>query len=69
MCSSGKLGHFKGLKRLSAREQPFAYTHGTTKKKFDILLVLVLDITHNLNKAIIQDLDGKEKSLPFESVH
>ena len=43
--------------------------HMGQPKKFDILLVLVLDITHNLNKAIIQDLDGKEKSYPFESVH
>lgn len=41
-----KVGAFlNDLKRLSAREQPFAYTRGN-QRKFDILLVLVLSFTY-----------------------
>ena len=41
-----KVGAFlNDLKRLSAREQPFAYTRGN-QRKFDILLILVLSFTY-----------------------
>ena len=60
-----KVGAFlNDLKRLSAREQPFAYTRGN-QRKFDILLILVLSFTYREFKNGLYSRFGWE----IEKVH